>query len=461
MSLTFLDVSKADILALNDSFFTGSGHSNPYNSPTSSTEFTPDLKTLIMDGGLSTAVLEWDDLTREEKLREAQDIIDSKLINYVGGLVNGHPFPTIKPEDVLDINIKTTITGAKLWTGTLLLSEIGRFCLVWTHYKYLKSGGQLIESAGYQISEVNVFELLKLENKVEPTKDEAFEFAKDLINTSIDIMAVASNKFKYEYKDEPKPIITVSCGPYGATLCNGSEYTGVYPDPMNTIDELTIFHLRRLEQYKESFKNIDVFAFETIPIGIEALAVTLAMDIVYNKFKNLNLTNIPAYILAFNSKVLNDEITTIKADNGDEESEQIIPMIEKIYKYAKYPPFSIGLNCLKPDDNLSFMCDKLIPLLETFNKDMDHSIFNNSSLYNVLDGSYAPYLSVYPDGGLFWDIVNRTWTGRKLSGKEWAILLKNIVKKRIQHPSVGLIIGGCCNTSFDHINSANEEFLKK
>lgn len=58
-----------------------------------------------------------------------------------------------------------------------------------------------------------------------------------------------------------------SVGPFGASLCDGSEYTGSYVDNMNP-KELYDWHKPRIQALVEA--DVDVVLFETIPSIDEA-----------------------------------------------------------------------------------------------------------------------------------------------------------------------------------------------
>lgn len=58
-----------------------------------------------------------------------------------------------------------------------------------------------------------------------------------------------------------------SVGPYGASLCDGSEYTGNYIEKIN-LKELYDWHRPRIQALVEG--GIDILLFETIPSVSEA-----------------------------------------------------------------------------------------------------------------------------------------------------------------------------------------------
>lgn len=73
-----------------------------------------------------------------------------------------------------------------------------------------------------------------------------------------------------------KPLIVGSVGPYGASLHDGSEYTGSYA-ATTPIDTITEFHIPRIKALVEA--GVDLLALETIPCKVEAEAlVTLLKE---------------------------------------------------------------------------------------------------------------------------------------------------------------------------------------
>lgn len=81
----------------------------------------------------------------------------------------------------------------------------------------------------------------------------------------------ARDEFLAESSPErrPVPLVAASVGPYGAYLADGSEYKGHYG---KTREELADFHRERMHILKEA--GPDIFACETIPCLVEALAET-------------------------------------------------------------------------------------------------------------------------------------------------------------------------------------------
>ncbi len=71
-------------------------------------------------------------------------------------------------------------------------------------------------------------------------------------------------------KGRKPPLIAGSVGPYGAYLCDGSEYNGNYIDTVKETD-LIEMHLPRLRALVEA--GVDLIAIETVPALVEAKVV--------------------------------------------------------------------------------------------------------------------------------------------------------------------------------------------
>eukprot|EP00884_Botryococcus_braunii_P019466 jgi/Botrbrau1/6202/Bobra.0344s0042.2 len=68
-----------------------------------------------------------------------------------------------------------------------------------------------------------------------------------------------------------KPVVAFSCGPYGAALADGSEYSGSYVERV-TEEQLMAFHRERCLAIS-GLPDVDLLAFETIPCLAEARAI--------------------------------------------------------------------------------------------------------------------------------------------------------------------------------------------
>jgi len=135
-----------------------------------------------------------------------------------------------------------------LWSAVLLQSNPR--AIVDTHRAYLDAGAEIVATASYQASRSGFM----------ATGLSAAE-ADKLIASSVDLAVQARDEY---LADNPAskyhPLIAASIGPFGATLHDGSEYTGNYDA---TIEELREFHRYRLELLDKS--GADLLACETIP----------------------------------------------------------------------------------------------------------------------------------------------------------------------------------------------------
>lgn len=149
------------------------------------------------------------------------------------------------------------LTG-DLWSARLLLEA--PHTIVQAHSAFLEAGADLIITASYQCS----VPLLVSTLAVDESRAEA------LIADSVTIADRARRA-----TSRPDALVAASVGPYGACLCDGSEYTGTYSaDVGGTMrdTDLIAWHRRRFELLAGA-ACVDVLAFETLPCRAEARAL--------------------------------------------------------------------------------------------------------------------------------------------------------------------------------------------
>lgn len=129
------------------------------------------------------------------------------------------------------------------------------------HRAFFDAGAQVATTASYQVS------ALSLERAgADPGRTAG------LLRRSVEVAA--------RVRDEVRPDgwVAGSVGPYGASLADGSEYTGAYGlgDHAAMVAALRAFHRPRLEVLAAA--GVDVLACETVPriAEVEALAAELA-----------------------------------------------------------------------------------------------------------------------------------------------------------------------------------------
>ena len=143
-----------------------------------------------------------------------------------------------------------------LWSAILL--KTNPQAIVAAHRAYLEAGAQCLITASYQASRKGLM-----------SRGLSSWEADQLIASSVALAKQARNEFMADRQDNSMiPLIAASIGPYGATLHDGSEYTGRYD-----LDEagLKAFHHERLSVLDRS--GADVLACETIPSLAESRAL--------------------------------------------------------------------------------------------------------------------------------------------------------------------------------------------
>jgi homocysteine S-methyltransferase len=235
--------------------------------------------------------------------------------------------------------------------------------------------------------------------------------------SSVSLAIEARDTFWDDYQKDKKenipllrdrPLIALSLGPYGATLCNGAEYTGNYEGA--TFDDILQFHKERLDIYLPMFGQVDFIAFETIPSLQEAKVLQELLR---------HMLNCPPTWISFSCR------DSHSVSSGEPLSECINACADIISVVA------VGVNCTKP----RYVKD----LIGVARRQLDHM------------GQKEKWVVCCPDAGAVWDGVRKEWNlETALSAdtfgtyaKEWVDVVNN--KK--------IIIGGCCNTTPGHIRN--------
>lgn len=151
--------------------------------------------------------------------------------------------------------------GDPLWTARFIATDPNE--VVATHLDFLRVGSDIIETTTYQASIDGFKEHLGLDEKE----------SLDLIRKAVELARKAIETYKDEEKKKTmkkKILIAGSCGPYGATLHDGSEYTGAYCEKVSK-EFLMNWHRPRIEALLSA--GADLLAIETIPCEQEAEAL--------------------------------------------------------------------------------------------------------------------------------------------------------------------------------------------
>jgi homocysteine S-methyltransferase len=149
-----------------------------------------------------------------------------------------------------------------LWSARLLIEDPK--AIEDLHLRYLEAGADVVTTASYQAS----FEGFCGRGIGRAEGEELFRL-------SVDLADKARNRF-WDQADHSSraapPLVAASIGSYGATVADGSEYTGDFD---LSSQQLTDFHCGRIEVLAST--GADLLACETIPSLAEAEALVRAL----------------------------------------------------------------------------------------------------------------------------------------------------------------------------------------
>jgi homocysteine S-methyltransferase len=151
-----------------------------------------------------------------------------------------------------------------LWSGEAILAAPDLLAAI--HRDYLSAGARVIETATYQLSHTTLRELGYDDVAIDGVFARAVQLARDAIAAH---RALAGDvKLPLDRVASAGYIVAGSMGPYGATLGDGSEYSGAQHLAREALYE---FHAERARCMARAAP--DVFLFETIPSRTEGLIV--------------------------------------------------------------------------------------------------------------------------------------------------------------------------------------------
>ncbi|XP_076749722.1 betaine-homocysteine S-methyltransferase [Xylocopa sonorina] len=298
----------------------------------------------------------------------------------------------------LSTHVNTEADNGPLWISKFLATNPE--AVYATHLDFLRAGADIIETNTYQASIPGLMKHLHItEEESINLLHKAVELAKKAVN---DYMKETVGDDSIENKN---PIIAGSCGPYGASLHDGSEYTGAYgkSTPRETIIE---WHKPRINALIDA--GVDLFAFETIPCYQEAEAVVELLR---------QYPNIKAW-LSFSCK--KDSQNIVDGSNFQE-------VATRCYKKALPGQIiAIGVNCLAPKD--------VTPLLKNINKGTENE--------------FIPLIA-YPNSGEIY-LPTKGWTK-----DENCVLFESFIPEWLE---LGVrYLGGCCRVYAENIKSIRKE----
>jgi len=269
--------------------------------------------------------------------------------------------------------------SSELWSAKILREQPEAIRAA--HLAYFEAGAECTISASYQATQGALMNL-----------GMSAAEADALMVRSVDLAREAREVFMASRAPgtEP-PLVAASVGPYGASLADGSEYTGQY----NVDDEtLMAFHGDRLNLLDGS--GADLLACETIPSLQEAKVLHALLE----------TTILPAWV-SFSCK-----------DGQHLNDGTLIRDCARLF--AGHPRVkAIGVNCSSP-------------------------VYINSLINEIRDEESGLAVVVYPNSGETYDAEGNCWHGT-------ATPLECGVAAGAWWESGASVVGGCCRMGPEHI----------
>ncbi|MCJ1412252.1 hypothetical protein MMC19_006345 [Ptychographa xylographoides] len=350
---------------------------------------------------------------------------------------------------LLDGGLGTTLESAPynvhfsaftpLWSSHLLLTSPETLLSV--HKEFVHAGCDVLLTATYQAS-FDGFAATKLDE--EPTAQaldteapsphpirgrvEAGHYMRKAVS-------VAREAFGGCPGGKPHQLVALSLGAYGACMIPSQEYTGDYaPAALQTIHGLYEWHYERLTTFStfpDTWEQVDLVAFETIPTLNEIYAVRQVLGVLENQ-------GVVSRKMSWISCVFpNDDLRLPDGSSVPDVVEAMLTTGSSAFGKL----WGIGINCT----NL----DKLDRLIQEF-EDAVGELAKAETLEEW------PWLVVYPDGanGSVYNTSTKVWEakGESHNEKAWDQRVIDIVKQtKTRGRWSGLLVGGCCKTMPDDI----------
>jgi homocysteine S-methyltransferase len=289
--------------------------------------------------------------------------------------------------------------SSALWSASILLSQPS--LIKKAHLDYFRAGANVAITASYQAPIPSLISHLGInEQEARDVVRKSVELAREARDEYItEQLSTSTGKSEDETSLRKHLWIAGSIGPYGASLSNGSEYTGAYSLPHA---DMKAFHRARMQVLVAS--GVDILACETMPSASETLAL---IDLLIYEFRGTE---------AWFSFTLRD---SSHISDGTHISE-IANMFQGVKQVV-----AIGFNCV--DDEMALAAlGNLKPLIQ------------------------GRAMVVYPNSGESWNAGKREWEGKRTEGG----LLR---EKTVAWWRAGArMIGGCCRTTPEDIKEMRE-----
>lgn len=262
-----------------------------------------------------------------------------------------------------------------LWSARLLLERPSAIEQV--HREFFAAGAQVATTASYQASALSL-------------RRAGYDpgLADDLLRRSVAVARSARDATR------PDGAVVGSVGAYGASLADGSEYTGRYGlDPRTAVADLAAFHRPRAQALLAA--GADELAFETLPTATEvAAAATLIAEL-----------RCPAWV-------------SVTPAPGGLTTRDGVPLVDAMAALAGLPLTGAGVNCCPPADV-------------------------DPALAQIRRALPTVSLVAYPNSGESWDATTQTWRAQPQSGDH----LRDWLARGLGH------LGGCCRVGPEQIQA--------
>ncbi|WP_299143183.1 homocysteine S-methyltransferase, partial [uncultured Dialister sp.] len=281
----------------------------------------------------------------------------------IADILKKYPFIVLDGAFSTELERQGFSINDELWSAIALYEKPDMVKAV--HRSYYDAGSDIVTSASYQAT-LEGFE----------KKGFSREEGRELLIRSVRLVQEARDEFLAEASPakRPVPLTAASVGPYGAYLADGSEYRGHYD---KTREELADFHRDRMHILAEA--GPDIFACETIPCLVEALAETDVLSEMENA----------ACWISFSCK---DGLHTC----GDDLISDCAKALDKISCVQ-----AMGVNCTAPE-------------------------YVESLILEIRKYTDKPVV-VYPNSGEHYDAESKTWHGPSAEYADYVRTWQHIV----------------------------------
>ena len=299
------------------------------------------------------------------------------------------PFLSSRAGLVLDGGLATELERSgfdlahPLWSARLLRERPEAIAAV--HRAYLDAGADCITTSSYQ----GTLDGFRREGATTPE-------AEALLRLSVSLALSARNAFWAESRPDSgreRPLVAASIGPYGASLADGSEYTGEYDR-----DEagLVAFHRDRMQLLLDA--GPDLLACETIPSAVEARALARLLA------EQPDARAWVSFSCRDASRLCDGSL-----------------FVDSVRAVADLPQVvAVGVNCTAPS--------------------------HVEGLLRAAAAVTAKPLVAYPNSGEAYDGAAKVWRGLQ-DPTDWG------EHGRIWRAAGARLVGGCCRTGPDHVRA--------